>query len=122
MAPILSLTNPRSDQPTYASRRDATIILFGVSPATKATCDDVAHGLSVAVLEARHLQAACRMLRTTPAGAFVVGSSTRPWDRAIAIEHALRRGVRVIDEDAEDIDAALERTFEAPPGSRRSGT
>jgi hypothetical protein len=72
-----------------------TLILYGVEAAVARASADVAAGLRLARVDVKHLEAACRVLRTRPEAFLVASATISWWDREVLAEHAARAGTTV---------------------------
>jgi hypothetical protein len=78
-----------------APRFSMTLILYVGEGEVSRASTDVADELMIARVEVKHLEAACRMLKTCPQAFLVASASISWWDREVLEEHAARAGTTV---------------------------
>lgn len=88
------------------------VVLYVTDAATSAQCVTAARSASVAVIEVKHLQAACAALALGPAPMLVVSRSVKWWDRTVIEEHAARAAAPIRWVSEGDLDT-LERDISA---------
>lgn len=76
--------------------QDPVVLAVHLDQEARPELEEAAAAQGLRVLSVRHLQAACAALAAQQVALVIADAATRPWDREVLVEHAMRCGATVL--------------------------